>query len=113
MDPLSIDTYTHKSNSFKCHLPLLRHIGRLQSDRAFRQHKRYLLEHLNPFDGQTVLKSDPLILREQVSGVVIQQKGQPDIIDRSYSGWHVCVQHQSNVFTHLAIYLNEKVCPNF
>lgn len=37
-------------------------------------------------------------LREQVSGgcspvycIVIQEKGQPDIIDRSYSGWHVCV----------------------
>lgn len=91
-------TFTHKSNSFKCHGPLQWHIGRLWCDRALRQHKRYLLEHLNPFDGQTVLKSDPLTLREQVYGgyslvycVVIQEKGQPDITDRSYSGWHLCV----------------------
>ena len=48
------------------------------------------------FDGQTVLKSDLLTLREQVSAgcslvycVVIQEKAKPDIIDRSYSGQYV------------------------
>lgn len=51
---------------------------------------------MNLFDGQTVLKCDPLTLTEQVSGgcspvycVVIQEKGHSDIIDRPYSGWCV------------------------
>lgn len=56
------------------------------SDRAFQQHERYLLQHFNPFDSQTLLKIDQFSQEQRVwcavSCVLYSYS-----TDSSYSGW--------------------------